>query len=48
MIDTRSQRVRFSIQLAARPLSGCPSLAPKHVGRKEIPCNYLRCWKETR
>ena len=25
MIDTRSQRVRFSIQLADRHLSGCPS-----------------------
>jgi hypothetical protein len=28
--------------------SGCPRLAPKHVGRKDIPCKYLQSFKENR
>src|ERR1700730_2441335 len=45
-IDTPSQSVRSSIQLAEPEPVRVSGLAPKHVGRKEIPCNYLQSCKE--
>jgi hypothetical protein len=44
IIDTRSQRVIN--KTGAHP--GVRVLAPKHVGRKEIPCKYLQFCKENR
>jgi hypothetical protein len=44
LTDTLSQSVRvIQFDLLNRNPSGCPrSLAPKHVGRKEVPCKILQ------
>ena len=38
----------LQLDLLNRTCPGVRGLAPKHVGRKEIPCKYLQCWKENR
>jgi hypothetical protein len=49
LIGTSSQGVPPSFQLAEpEPIRVSVALAPKHVGRKEIPWDYLQSYKETR
>jgi hypothetical protein len=48
IIDTPSQSVRSSIQAEPETQPGVRCLAPKHVGRKKIPCKYLQSFKENR
>src|SRR5271169_421073 len=47
-IETPSQSVRSLIQAEPGTHLGVRGLAPKHVGRKEIPCKYLQSFKENR
>jgi hypothetical protein len=46
-IRKRAHPLKNSIQLTGTQ-PGVRGLAPKHVGRKEIPCKYLQCGKENR
>ena len=48
MIETPTQSVRSLIQAEPETHPGVRGLAPKHVGRKEIPCKYLQSFKENR
>ena len=45
-IETPSQSVRSLIQAEPGTHPGVRGLAPKHVGRKDIPCKYLQSFKE--
>ena len=47
-IETPSQSVRSLIQAEPETHPGVRGLAPKHVGRKDIPCKYLQSFKENR
>jgi hypothetical protein len=47
-IETPSQSVRSLIQAEPGTHPGVRGLAPKHVGRKDIPCKYLQSFKENR
>jgi hypothetical protein len=47
-IETPSQSVRSLIQAEPGTPPGVRGLAPKHVGRKDIPCKYLQSFKENR
>ena len=47
-IETPSQSVRSSFMLNRKPIMGVRGLAPKPVGRKEIPCKYLQSFKGNR
>jgi hypothetical protein len=38
--------IQFDFLTGTHP--GVRGLAPKHVGRKEIPCKYLQCCKANR
>ena len=48
MIETPTQSVRSLIQAEPETQAGVRVLAPKHVGRKDIPCKCLQSFKENR
>ena len=48
-IPDGQKRQTFGVQFKLyRNHPGVRGLAPKHVGRKEIPCKYLQSFKENR
>jgi hypothetical protein len=48
MIETPTQSVRPLIQAEPETHASVRGLAPKRVGRKDIPCKYLKSFKENR